>query len=111
MSRGYLMCSPLLLINMGGEMMYILEQRLSAQKVTPEKAIRILNDSAKTLFSAQFIEQLFEPQRTFSVHYTRQIFTKVVHSSIMTLNESSMNKVTLYLTPPFIITNANSCLT
>ena len=93
MSRGYLLCSPLLIMNMGGEMMYILEQRLNAQKVAPEKAAKILNDSVKTLFSPQFIEQLFEPQRIFSVHYTRQIFTKVVHSSIMTLNESSMNKV------------------
>ncbi len=93
MSKGYLLCSPLLIINMGGEMMYILEQRLNAQKVASEKASKILNDSIKTLFSPQFIDQLFEPQRIFSVQYTKQIFTKVVHSSIMTLNESSMNKV------------------
>jgi len=93
MSKGSLLCSPLLIINMGGEMMYILEQRLNAQKVASEKAAKILNDSIKTLFSPQFIDQLFEPQRIFSVQYTRQIFTKVVHSSIMTLNESSMNKL------------------
>jgi len=78
---------------MGGEMMYILEQRLTAQKVTTEKASKILNDSIKTLFSPQFIEQLFEPQKIFSIQYTKQIFNKVVHSSIMTLNESSMNKL------------------
>jgi len=93
MSRGYLLCSPLLIINMGGEMMYILEQRLSAQKVSPEKASKIVNDSIKTLFSPQFIDQLFEPQKIFSLQYTKQIFNKVAHSSIMTLNESSMNKV------------------
>lgn len=93
MSKGYLLCSPLLIINMGGEMMYILEQRLSAQKVTPEKASKILNDSIKTMFSTQFIEQLFEPQRLFSVEYTKHIFQKIVHSSIMSLNETSMSKV------------------
>lgn len=94
MSKGYLLCSPLLIINMGGEMMYILEQRLTAQKVLPEKAAKILNDSVKTMFSTDFIQQLFEPQRIFSVQYTKQIFQKVVHSSIMSLNETSMSKVT-----------------
>jgi hypothetical protein len=61
MSKGFLLCSPLLILNMGGEMMYILEQRLNAQKVATEKATKILNDCIKTMFSTQFIEQLFEP--------------------------------------------------
>lgn len=30
MSQGYFLASPILLINMGGEMIYILEQRLRA---------------------------------------------------------------------------------
>lgn len=33
-------CMPMLIINMGGEMVYILEQRLEAQSVAPEKAKR-----------------------------------------------------------------------
>lgn len=78
---------------MGGEMMYILEQRLNAQKVTSEKALKILGDSIKTMFSQEFVDQLFEPQRIFSLHYAKQIFIKIVHSSIMTLNETSMSKV------------------
>jgi len=31
---------PMLIINMGGEMVYILEQRLTAQAVAPDKAKR-----------------------------------------------------------------------
>lgn len=32
---------PLMVINLGGEMMYILEQRLVAQKIPPEKARKV----------------------------------------------------------------------
>ena len=32
---------PLMVINLGGEMMYILEQRLVAQKIQPDKARKV----------------------------------------------------------------------
>ena len=35
---GSLICMPLLVMNMGGEMVYILQQRLNAQKVPEEKS-------------------------------------------------------------------------
>jgi hypothetical protein len=78
---------------MGGEMIYILHQRLKAQNVAGDKSTRILNDAIKTMFLPAFIEQLFEPQKIFSITYTKQIFHKIVHSSIMTLNETSMSKL------------------
>ena len=93
MSRGALLCSPILIINMGAEMIYILQQRLKAQNVVPEKSSRIMNDAIKTMFLPAFVDQLFEPQKTFSLTYTKQIFHKIVHSSIMTLNDTSMSKV------------------
>ena len=34
---GALMCMPLLILSMGGEMIYILEQRLEAQKIQEMK--------------------------------------------------------------------------
>ena len=36
---------PILFINLGGEMMYILEQRLIAQKIPPEKACKVCRDA------------------------------------------------------------------
>ena len=36
---------PLTVINLGGEMMYILEQRLIAQKIPPEKACKVCRDA------------------------------------------------------------------
>ena len=53
---------PLLLINLGGEMLYILEQRLSAQNVQSEKSVRVLCDVVRTMFSRRFVIELFKPQ-------------------------------------------------
>ena len=38
--RGDLLALPIVIVNMGGEMMYILNQRIEAQKIAPEKASR-----------------------------------------------------------------------
>lgn len=96
MSKGFELASPLIVLNMGGEMIYILDQRLKAQSVEPSKAIKVLSDVTKTLFSDDFVIKLFEPQKIFSLSFTRHIFEKVVHCSIMKLNETSMSKVNLY---------------
>lgn len=40
MSQGMLFAMPLIVINMGGEMTYILEQRLRAQKISPDKSTK-----------------------------------------------------------------------
>ena len=46
--RGALHTMPMLVINMGGEMVYILEQRLTAQNVAKDKASRVLQDVVST---------------------------------------------------------------
>lgn len=43
MSNPTLYAMPLIIINMGGEMTYILEQRLRAQKISPEKSTKGIN--------------------------------------------------------------------
>ena len=40
-----------------------------------------------------FIDELFRPQDVYSMHSVRQIFDRLAHSSIMRLNESSMDKL------------------
>eukprot|EP00429_Kryptoperidinium_foliaceum_P089543 CAMPEP_0176196036 /NCGR_PEP_ID=MMETSP0121_2-20121125/6822_1 /TAXON_ID=160619 /ORGANISM="Kryptoperidinium foliaceum, Strain CCMP 1326" /LENGTH=242 /DNA_ID=CAMNT_0017534827 /DNA_START=1 /DNA_END=725 /DNA_ORIENTATION=- len=93
MPSGQLMTMPLLIVNMGGEMVYILEQRLQAQKIPEAKGQKVLSDVVRTMYYPRFIEELFKPQDMYSVHSTRQIFDKLAHSSIMRLNESSMDKL------------------
>merc|ERR1711971_1063063 len=84
---------PMLIINMGGEMVYILEQRLQAQNVPVDKAKRVLQDVIRTMYNPKFIAELFRSQEVYTVHSTRQIFDRLAHSSIMRLNESSMDKL------------------
>lgn len=93
MPSGQLMTMPVLIVNMGGEMVYILEQRLQAQKIPDQKGQKVLHDVVRTMYYPRFIEELFKPQEMYSIQSTRQIFDRLAHSSIMRLNESSMDKL------------------
>ena len=84
---------PLVVVNMGGEMVYILAQRLQAQNVAVDKSQRVLQDVIRTMYNKMFIDELFRPQDVYSMHSVRQIFDRLAHSSIMRLNESSMDKL------------------
>ena len=74
-------------------MVYILAQRLQAQNVPSDKSKRVLQDVIRTMYNPMFITELFRPQDVYSMQSTRQIFDRLAHSSIMRLNESSMDKV------------------
>jgi len=88
-----LLAMPLLVVNLGSEMLYILDQRLKAQKIPSDKACKVITDVVKTMFEAQFVKELFAPQEMYTVAQTRQIFDKLAHSSIMKLSEASMDKL------------------
>jgi hypothetical protein len=53
----------------------------------------VLQDVVRTMYNPKFILELFRSQELYSVQATRQIFDRLAHSSIMRLNESSMDKV------------------
>eukprot|EP00636_Phaeomonas_parva_P011870 CAMPEP_0118863248 /NCGR_PEP_ID=MMETSP1163-20130328/8190_1 /TAXON_ID=124430 /ORGANISM="Phaeomonas parva, Strain CCMP2877" /LENGTH=404 /DNA_ID=CAMNT_0006797233 /DNA_START=45 /DNA_END=1259 /DNA_ORIENTATION=- len=78
---------------MGGEMLYVLEQRLGAQHVGDQKGVRVLRDVMKATFGATFMDELFKPQDMYRGPATRKIFERLAHSSIMRLNKSSMDKL------------------
>lgn len=84
---------PFLIFNLGGEMMYILNQRLEAQKIAPEKSKKVLQDVVKHMFDEKFVGELAKPQKIYSDASIREIFDKLAHSSIMRLSTSSMSKV------------------
>ena len=56
------------------------------------RASAVLQDVIRTMYNPKFIAELFRGQDVYSMHSTRQIFDKLAHSSIMRLNESSMDK-------------------
>jgi hypothetical protein len=84
---------PMLVLNLGGEMVYVLQQRLLAQNITPAKATKVLDDVVGAMFNDSFIEELFKPQPPYSAASTKMIFERLAHSSIMKLNAQSMGKV------------------
>jgi hypothetical protein len=101
---------PIIVLILGGEMFYILNQRLQAQSIVEEKARKVLQDVVKAMFSPPFIQELFKRQDVYSVSSTKQIFEKLAHSSIMRLNQSSMDKLFDLMTMGFKyeILNCNS---
>jgi len=88
-----LFAMPIIVLNMGSEMVYILSQRLQAQSVQEDKSKKVLQDVMKAMYSALFIQELFKPQEMYSSASTKQIFEKLAHSSIMRLNKNSMDKL------------------
>ena len=47
------------------------------------------------MYNPKFIAELFRPQDVYSMTATRQVFDRLAHSSIMRLNENSMDKVSV----------------
>lgn len=84
---------PFLIINMGGEMIYILNQRLIAQKIPADKSEKVRSDVVKHLFEESFINEIMVPQALYSMTSTRQVFDRIAQSSIMKLQTTSMNKL------------------
>lgn len=79
---------PVLVANLGCEMIYVLNQRLRAHDVDAEKARTVLDDIARYLFDADFVNTLFAAHDLYSVRSTHLIFSRLAHSSIMRLSES-----------------------
>ncbi|XP_046673437.1 protein OSCP1 [Homalodisca vitripennis] len=84
---------PLLFLNLSGEMVYILDQRLRAQQVPADKANKVLNDIIGIMLNQRFLEELFKPQEVYNKDALRSVFDDLAHASIMRLNEESMNKL------------------
>jgi hypothetical protein len=91
--HGAQVAMPIIVLNMGGEMIYILNQRLQAQNVPIEKSRKVLGDVIRTMYTPMFLDELFKPQEIYTMASTKQIFDKLAHSSIMRLNKTSMDKL------------------
>ncbi|CAB3980570.1 Hypothetical predicted protein [Paramuricea clavata] len=84
---------PILFLNLGGEMLYILDQRLRAQSIPQVKAQKVLHDIIGSMFNKRFMEELFKPQDAYSKKAMRTVFDRLAHASIMRLNSASMDKL------------------
>ncbi|XP_071957171.1 protein OSCP1-like [Antedon mediterranea] len=92
---------PLLFINLGGEMMYILDQRLRAQNIPHDKSKKVLHDIVGAMLNKRFVEELFKPQELYTKKAMRTVFDRLAHASIMRLNTASMDKLYDLMTMAF----------
>ncbi len=93
MSEAYLMSMPVIINCLGGEMIYILCSRLKAQNISLEKSIRVIKDIGNILFNKKFQNDLYVHKKPYKHQEVKSIFESFAHSSIMRLNETSMNKL------------------
>ncbi|XP_075995586.1 protein OSCP1a [Genypterus blacodes] len=84
---------PLLFINLGGEMIYILDQRLQATISAEQKSDTVLNDIIGAIFSKAFMDELLKPQLLYSHNTLKVVLTRLAHASIMRLNSASMDRL------------------
>jgi hypothetical protein len=93
MTSSSLLTMPLVIYNLGVEMVYVLCSRLKAQNVPPDKSIKVVQDVVSSLFDKKFMSEMQKKQDIAKHLSVRQLFEKLAHSSIMRLNSSSMNKL------------------
>nr|CCA21122.1 conserved hypothetical protein [Albugo laibachii Nc14] len=84
---------PILFYNMGSEMMYIINERLRAQKIPSQKSVKVLEDLVRSMHNNKFRDEIFQTQKMPNTLVMRQLFERLVHSSIMRLNVNSMDKL------------------
>ncbi|XP_029369328.1 protein OSCP1a [Echeneis naucrates] len=94
---------PLVIINLGGEMLCILDQRLQAQNTSEdnsEKGVwsendrkRVMNDIIGTMFTKAFMDELLKPQQLYSHRTMKTVLTRLAHASIVRLNAASMDRL------------------
>ncbi|XP_058791717.1 protein OSCP1 [Phymastichus coffea] len=85
--------TPILYINMGGEMLYVLQQRLQTQKISPDKTIQVLNEVIFALLNPKQLELIWVKGPLMGLGQLRPILERVVLSSIMKLDANSMAKL------------------
>lgn len=100
-TNGALLTMPIIIFNMGTEMIYILQQRIKAQEIPADKARKVIADVLKAMFAPTFIDELFRPQELYRFRDTRTVFERLAHASIMRLNKTSMDKLMDLMTMGF----------
>lgn len=84
---------PFLILNLAVEMIFVLNSRLHAQAVPPERAASVLRDIGTNIFDTAFVNELFARPAMYSSTSVLQVFTALSSSTIMRLSANSMRKL------------------
>lgn len=78
---------PLLVINLGCEMIFILNQRLHAQNIESSRQKKVLRDIFNAFTQNSFMNSFVKSKEILSPSDAKIIFTKLAHTSFIELNE------------------------
>ncbi|KAL0821634.1 hypothetical protein ABMA28_005075 [Loxostege sticticalis] len=85
--------TPFIVVNLGCEMVYVIDQRLRAQNITPDKSERVLTDVVTVLLHPKLLDELFIPQPVATHVVIKQLLQDISATSIMKLDDYSMSKL------------------
>ncbi|XP_037941523.1 uncharacterized protein LOC119685438 [Teleopsis dalmanni] len=85
-------------VNLGCEMLYVIDQRLKAQQIAEEKSIQVMHDIINVLLETKFIDSLMRGSvhsnaQLFKVNQCKFMLKDVATCSLMRLDEASMDKL------------------
>ncbi|KAJ6632881.1 Protein OSCP1 [Pseudolycoriella hygida] len=85
-----------LVLNLGCEMLYVIDQRLKAQRITVEKSAQVLRDLTCVLLDPKFLAQFLHPhpdEHLLTPHQIRLLLSDIACCSLMRLDINSMDKL------------------
>ncbi|XP_063984616.1 protein OSCP1-like [Diachasmimorpha longicaudata] len=85
--------NPLMYLNLGGEMLYVIQHRLAAQKIEERKTIQVLDDITASFLNPKILATVFQKAPLINLTSLRTTLEAISLSSIMKLGQSSMNKL------------------
>ncbi|XP_008560130.1 protein OSCP1 [Microplitis demolitor] len=86
-------CNPIIYLNMGGEMLYVLQQRLKAQKINTRKTTIVMDEITAALVHPKILSTIFNDSEISSLSWMRSTLENIALCSIMRLDADSMNKL------------------
>uniref|UniRef100_A0A1I8MB51 Uncharacterized protein n=1 Tax=Musca domestica TaxID=7370 RepID=A0A1I8MB51_MUSDO len=87
-----------IIVNLGCEMLFVIDQRLQAQKIAKEKSIQVLHDITSVLLEPKFINSLIVGSTTtggqcLSEEHCKFMLKDIATCSLMRLDDVSMGKL------------------
>ncbi|KOB72101.1 putative Oxidored-nitro domain-containing protein [Operophtera brumata] len=82
-----------IVVNLGCEMAFVIDQRLKAQSIPNDRSERVLTDLVTVLLHRKLLDELFLPQPVAQHAVIKQLLQDISSTSIMKLDDYSMSKL------------------
>ena len=85
---------PILYLNLCGEMLYIIDQRLIDTNTPHDTQLKVCNDILQVAFNRKFINEIFtNHQPLYSKTVMKAMFERLARASTIRVNAESLDRV------------------